>query len=72
MCMGFEDEFYSMGEVAKTLKLSRATVLRRVRDGVLPPLVDGLRRFRGEDLRATVGCRRTWLSVLAERLPRQS
>jgi len=59
----FQDEFYTMGEIAKALKVSRATVLRRVRDGTLPPPLDGINRFLGENLRRSVGSGRRWVSV---------
>lgn len=44
-------EVYTMDEAAQILKISRATVHRRIRDGSLPSLKTGrIRRIRGKDL----------------------
>jgi excisionase family DNA binding protein len=58
--MVFEDAYYSINELARALKVSRATVLRRIRDGVLPPMIDGIKRFRGVDLNKAIGSGKAW------------
>lgn len=44
-------EVYTMEEAAQILKISKATIHRRISDGSLPSLKTGrIRRIRGKDL----------------------
>lgn len=48
-------EVYTMDEAAQILKISKATIHRRIRDGSLPSLKTGrIRRIRGKDLVAFI------------------
>jgi excisionase family DNA binding protein len=50
-----EAEVYTMDEAAHMLKISKATIHRRIRDGSLPSLKTGrIRRIRGKDLLAFI------------------
>jgi len=46
----FNEPFYSITELTRLLKISRATLYRRTQDGTLPPIDPILKRFRGSEL----------------------
>ena len=56
----FTDNFYTIGEVAEALKLSRSTVCRQARNATLPPLHEGFLRFRGDQLRRCIESGMPW------------
>ncbi len=46
-----EADVYTMDEAARFLKISKATIYRRIRDGIIASLKTGrIRRIRGKDL----------------------
>ncbi|MDQ7839344.1 MAG: helix-turn-helix domain-containing protein [Thermodesulfobacteriota bacterium] len=48
-------EVYTMDEAAKLLKISKATIHRRIQNGSLPSMKTGrIRRIRGSDLLAFI------------------
>ena len=62
----FNDPFYSISDLTRLLKVSRATLYRRVQDGTLPPIDPILKRFRGSELQSWYESGKAWATVQAE------